>query len=451
MLVTDASFLPRLIVRELVHSWEGSYGIASDEEWQYDNALSGFAEGLADGVAYEIIHEYVRSYPNDFATLQVLDDRLFQYWSLSAAHYDAVKSSRWTGAGDFRTHTGGSDVRYSIAATTVQMMVRENPSFMKEFMPLYYRRVMDDPGWHPNRDDLVDMWEALVPELNGYPLGEHLDTLPVFNGRKLDQGIYVLDSIRTYGETGDQWFGLGYAIPDGRLWWGITEDQHADVPEWIRTTPSEDGYHYIDTQGSSFVVDVTDAYGRDHGSYSFRTAWDRELDGSPAGLGWTRAKDLDMENFPVGLYKATVTFFDFIDHDPGARESYYFFDLEYFDQERDEDYVIMIGVDGVPEGTAQITIAGDSHNTWFTNGSAVFRSREWPFDYAGQVLNHHNRPRIGIQDLLQDANRGRHRPRLLPAPVHHSRHRLRRHRGPVRVAAPLLSSRLRSPQHSLPP
>ena len=383
VLVTDASFLPRLIVHQLVHSWEGSYGIASDENWQYDDSLSGFAEGLADGMAYEIIHEYVRSYPNDASTLQVLDDRLFQYWSLSATHYDAVKSSRWTGAGDFWTHTGGIDVRYSIAATTVQMMVRENPSFMKEFMSLYYRKVTDDPGWRPNREDLVGLWETLVPELNGYPLGEYLDTLPVFNGRRLDEGIYVLDSIRPYGKTGDQWFGLGYAIPDGSLWWGISKDQLADVPEWVRTTPSQDGYHYIDTQGSSFIVDVTDAYGREHGSYSFKTAWDRELDGSPTGLGWTRARDLDMRNFPIGLYRVTVTFTDHIDHDAGAREDYYFFGLENFDQDRDEDYVIMIGVDGVPEGTAQITIDGDSHTTWFRNGSAIFRLRGWPFDMRG--------------------------------------------------------------------
>ena len=384
VLVTDASFLPRLIVHELVHAWKGSYGINSNESWQYDSSLSGFAEGLAEGMAYEIIQEYVRSYPNDSATLQVMKDRLFEYWSLRATHYDAVKGARWTGAGDFWTHDGGADVRYSIAAMTVQMMVRENPSFMKEFMSLYYRRIQDDPDWRPNRAELVGMWEALVPELNGYPLGEYLDALPVFNGRKLEEGIYILDSIRPYGEIGDQRFALAYAVPDGRLWWGIPEDQLADVPEWIRTSLGEDGYHYIDTQGSSFVVQVTDAYGSEYGSYSLKTAWDRELDGSPTGLGWIRARDLDMRNFPIGLYKGTVTFTDYVDHDAGARDSYYFFGLRGFEQDRGKDYVIMIGVDGVPEGTAQITIDGEVHTVGFGNGAAVFRSREWPFDMKGR-------------------------------------------------------------------
>ena len=383
VLVTDASFLPRLIVHELVHAWKGGYSINRDETWQYDSALSGFAEGLAEGMAYEIIHEYVRSYPNDSATLQVMDDRLYEYWSSKATHYDSIKSSRWTGAGDFRTHTGGSDVRYSIAATTVQMMVRENPSFMKEFMALYYLRIQDDPGWRPNRDDLVSMWVTLVPELNGYPLGEFLDTLPVFNGRELDEGAYVLEAARPYGESGDQQFALAYAIPDGRLWWGILEDELDSVPEWLPTSLSEDGRYYIDTQGAAFAVEVTDAYGQESASYNLKTIWDRVPDGSPAGLGWFYAEDLAMENFPIGLYKGTVTFRDYVEHDAGARDSYYFFGLKGFEQDRGRDYVIMIGVDGVPEGTAQITIDDESHTIGFRNGAAVFRSREWPFDMKG--------------------------------------------------------------------
>ena len=314
----------------------------------------------------------------------MLGDRLYEYWSSKATHYDSIKSSRWTGAGNFRTHTGGSDVRYSIAATTVQMLLRENSGFVKDFMSLYYRKVTDDSGWRPTRENLVGLWETLVPELNGYPLGEYLDTLPVFNGRKLDQGIYVLDSIRPYGESGDQRFALAYAIPDGSLWWGISEEALEDVPEWVRTSPAEDGYRYIDTQGASFVVEVTDAYGREYASYSLKTDWDRDLDGSPTGLGWASPRNLAMRRFPVGLYKETVTFPDYIEHDAGARDGYYFFGLKGFEQDREKDYVIMIGVDGVPEGTAQITIDGKAHTVGFRNGAAVFRSREWPFDMEGR-------------------------------------------------------------------
>ena len=383
-LITDSDFVPRLIVHELVHVWKGSYSITSDDNWEYDTALSGFEEGLAEGMAFEIIHEYVRSYPTHFASVQLLDHKPTQYWSGGTTYYDAINDVRWTGAGDFWTHNGGQRKRYSVAATTVQMMVRENPNFMKEFMSLYYKTIREDSGWRPNREDVIDLWEAIVPEVNGYPLGEYLATLPVFNGRKLDEGAYVLETIRPYGISGGQQFALSYAIPDGRLEWGISENGLKDIPEWINTSLGDDGYYYIDTQDSIFFVEVNDAYGKVYGTYDFRTEWERYPDGSPRGFGWLYADPLRMQNFPLGLYKETVTFTDYIEHDEGASADYHFFGLGDFRQDRINDYVIMIGVDGVPEGTAHIVIDGESHTAPISNGVAVCRSREWRFDMQGR-------------------------------------------------------------------
>ena len=50
-LLTDASFVPRLIVHEFVHAWNGNYAISSDENWDYGDALTGFEEGIAEGMA----------------------------------------------------------------------------------------------------------------------------------------------------------------------------------------------------------------------------------------------------------------------------------------------------------------------------------------------------------------------------------------------------------------
>ena len=382
-LLTDTSFIPRLIVHEMAHAWKGRYAIATDENWEYDFALSGFEEGTAEGMAFEIIHEYVRSYPNDTATLQLLEERPAQYWSRGTTFYDAIKNLRWTGAGDFWNPPSGAEHRYSISATTVQMMVRENPHFMSEFMSLYYQAIREDSNWRPNREDVVNMWETVVPELNGYPLSEHLDTLPVFNGRELDEGAYVLQAIRPYGEYGDQQFALAYAIPGGKLWNMTGEDIKA-VPDWISTRSGDNGLHYIDTQRSPFVVEITDAYGQEYATYDFKTEWDRYPDGSPAGFGWFYAEELEMDHFPVGLYKGTVTFTDYVEHDEGARDSYYFFGLQDFKQDRETEYVIMIGIDGVAEGTAEITIDGKAHTAPISNGVAVFRSSEWRFDIQGR-------------------------------------------------------------------
>ncbi|MYD51171.1 MAG: hypothetical protein F4W93_06755 [Dehalococcoidia bacterium] len=382
-LLTDTSFVPRLIVHEMAHAWKGRYTITPDKNWDYDTALSGFEEGIAEGMAFEIVHEYVCSYPSDPATLLLLEERPNQYWSVGTAFYDAIKNLRWTGAGDFWNPPSGAENRYSIAATTVQMMVRENPNFIKEFMSLYYQAIREDSDWRPNREDVVNLWETVVPELNGYPLSEYLDTLPVFNGRELDEGAYVLLAIRSYGEFGDQLFALAYAIPGGKLW-DMSDEDLKYVPEWIATSRGENGLHYIDTQRSPFVVEVTDAYGQEYATYDFKTEWDRYPDGSPAGFGWSYAEELEMDKFPIGLYKGAVTFTDYVEHDEGARDSYYFFGLEDFEQDRETEYVIMIGIDGMAEGTVEITIDGEAHTAPISNGVAVFRSTEWRFDMQGR-------------------------------------------------------------------
>ena len=195
MILSDGDFLPRLLVHELVHVWTGKYAITRDKDWNYNPALSGFEEGMAEALAFEIVQEYVRSYPGDIAATHILSNRPHQYWAVGTSNYDAIKNVRWTGAGEFRTHFDGPLNRYTISGATVQMMLTENPDAMKGFMARYYEAIRRDPEWRPNREDIIDMWESEVPQLNGYPLGDYLDTLPVFNGRKLDEGVYVLENI----------------------------------------------------------------------------------------------------------------------------------------------------------------------------------------------------------------------------------------------------------------
>ena len=384
-LVADARLVPKSLVHEFAHAWRGKYSIMGrNENWELFPYLTGFEEGMAEAMAIEIIQEYVRSYPDDPTTLEILSDRPSRYWANRTTQYDAVKNDRATGSGEFGTHYNGVRDRYDISAGTVLIMLRENPDAVKEFMSLYYEAIREDPDWRPNRNDIIDMWEAVTTELNGYPLRDYLDTLPVFNGRKLDEGVYVLQNIWTFGTSGSQRFAVAYAAPDGWLWWRVQEDKVGDVPEWLPTIRSDDGVVYVDTQNSRFTVEVADAYGQERATYNYATRLDRRSDGSPNGLGWRYAEELKMEKFPIGLYKETVTFEDYIEHDEGARESFYFFGLKGFEQDKENEYVIMIGVDGVPEGEAGIVIDGETHTATIENGAAVFRSREWPFDIQGR-------------------------------------------------------------------
>ena len=102
-----------------------------------------------------------------------------------------------------------------------------------------------------------------------------------------------------------------------------------------------------------------------------------------------------------------MTFTDYIEHDEGAKQDYYFFGLEGFEQDGEKEYVIMIGVDGVPEGKAEIVVEGRTHTAPIENGVATFTSREWPFDMQGKfpitITNSESLSRSYYRTLIEAA------------------------------------------------
>lgn len=389
-MLTDESFIPRLIIHEIVHAWKGRYLYTSDSSWRYDEALSGFEEASAEGMAFEIVHEYVRSYPNDPATIQLLQYRPYQYWSSRTTYNDLIKHIRLTGAGDFWTPGSGygARLRYSIAATTYQEFVKAHPNFYKDTQKIYYDRINTDSTWRPNREDLIDIWKTVLPTVNGIPLPKYVDAMPVFNGHKLATGPYVLNQSRPYGEFGDKQFAIAYANIYGKLWWGIKNDDNSalsQIPSWIDRFLSNDGYYYIDTQNQPFSIDIQDAAGNHYYDANFITNYDRRQDGGPTGFGWKRATEVDHANFPVGLYKETVSFDNYILHDINAKETFYFFGYQNFTQSKATDYVIMVGIEGDQMLSATIEVNGIQYTESINNGVALFRSNSWPFDLEGSL------------------------------------------------------------------
>lgn len=383
-IVTDASFIPRLIAHEIIHAWSGSYTITTDENWNYDSALSGFEEGLAEGVAFELIHEYVRSYPGDEASLKLLGWKPYQYWSHATINYDALKFSRYTGAGNFWTDIATAESRYSIAATTVQLLLEQNPYFFRDFRSLFHQKLASDNSWRSNRSDIIDMWATVVPTINGIDLVRYLDALPVFQGYNLDPGLYVLTAIRPYGTIGDQQYAIAYGDGSDTFMFGINDTELALMPDWLKADLGDDGYYYIDIQDQRVTVNLYHSQ-QFLDTFDFRTSDDRKSDGTAAGFGWIMNNDLDMEKFPIGLYREEIEFTDLLVYDSGAKDTAYFFGIDELDQSK-EDYVLLVGIDGI--NTGSVTIEGIGNQLYISslqNGAAVITSSEWPENLQGEI------------------------------------------------------------------
>jgi len=380
--LSTMEFIPRLIAHEFVHAWKGQFTFASDENWVYDPTLTGFEEATAEGMAFELMHEYVRSYPDHPASIQLLDWRPYQYWSSKTTHDDSVKHLRSI-IGGFWDPPSLVYHKYSVAASTWQIMTKENPNAYKEVMERYYNRINSDSEWRSNREDLLELWAEVVPRINGVDTKQYLNAIPVFQEARYDEGIYVFSVIRPYGSIGDQQFASTYANRDGNAWWGILEsafDEYA-IPAWVPWILVQP-YFYIHTQNQPFTVDV---YNGSQELVAHRDETSETLPEGDLGYGWKMVDELDMADYPVGLYKETVAFQNFLPHDPGAGEDFYFFGLQGLDQDPATEYVVLIGVDGVSTGSVRITLEGTEYQEPIINGAAVFRSNTWPFDLEGKV------------------------------------------------------------------
>jgi hypothetical protein len=96
-------------------------------------------------------------------------------------------------------------------------------------------------------------------------------------------------------------------------------------------------------------------------------------------------------------------------HAGGAlREDHYFLGLHGLNQDRDAEYVILVGIDGVSAGTVQLTLQGTNYHAPLVNGTAWFRSPPWPFDLSGNctitVADPQQRAHIYQRTLLECAS-----------------------------------------------
>ena len=384
--LTDGDFIPRLMVHEFIHAWKGQFTITSDANWNYDPMLSGFEEGSAEGMAFEIIHEYVRSYPTDFATQKLFSYRPFQYQARYTNHLDTIRHQRNTGAGDFWTHNGSESYKYPIASVTVQTITKEYPNFYKDMMQKIYDAINNDDTWRLSRQKIVDIWKSVAPTVQGIALDKYLNSMPVFNGKKLDEGMYVLNSIRHYGTAGSQQFVTTYALNDGDTYWGIlkSEVNSYNLPSWIKYDDGDDAYVYIDTQDQPFTVEIFKPNNNESSNeYYFSTDYERRSDGTANGFGWDTQSDLAMQNFPLGLYRETVTFDNYIAYDDGASEEFYFFGYDGITQFSKDDFVIMVGIDAPISGTVTINIQQNDYTQTITNSAAIFNLTPLALDTEG--------------------------------------------------------------------
>lgn len=385
-MITDGSFIPRLLAHELVHVWKGQYLMSSNAVWDYQPDLSGFEEALAEGMAFEIMHDYVQAYPHDYATKDLLSSLPYQYWSIHSGIYDAIRNDPITGAGMFWVGDHLENYRYSIGATTMQIMEAHNPGVSKKMLAGYFERINSDPYWRPSRERLISLFAEYCPKINGINTEDYLKNTPLFQGKKLESEFYILNSMTMYGTYAYQRIAATFVNMDGQAYWGIKKGSliMSWIPSWVPWDAGGDSYNYINMQGQPFTVEVTNCdtlYSKASG----KTTVEKRPDGTANSLGWVDLPGQQLNEYPLGLYKQVVTFTNFTEHTDKAKKEYYFFGYKGFTQDWNREYSLFVGIDGIVQGTVSTVVNNRNVSLPITNGAAVFTFSDLPFNYEGVI------------------------------------------------------------------
>jgi hypothetical protein len=388
-IVMNDGWLPRLFIHELIHVWKGKYAFSyTGESWSYEEKLNGFEE-IAEGLTYEILHQFVEAYPNDDTSLEILQNGPWWNWSSHASNYDTVKHQPHTGAGAFWTGEAlFSNDRYSISAMLIQIIHTYDPDFFKNTIQAYYRLIESDPEYKPTREGLLDLWSSQIQKINGIESRTYLNALPVLKGEQLTQRYFpVIYQSESYSNGTSKTIFGSYAL-EGYLWWfsGNTPSEIGayNIPSWVRYNENEDGYLYVDSNNQPFSVKVQNIFGETINEYSgvLDAGYQDEQDTIPNNLFTERISQLDSENLPTGLYTETLEFTEIANYTEHAKQSFYAFGYEGFEQHADE-YSLFFGFDSKFPSQVEITFGEHFFDLPIVNGCAVLKTSAFPLNSRG--------------------------------------------------------------------
>ena len=387
-ILLDGSWIPRLLVHEMIHMWKGQYAFSySAENWTYSDDLNGFEE-IAEGLSYEILHDFVEAFPYDENSRLILEGGPWWNWSSGAANFDVIKHQKYTGAGTFWSGEAlFENDRYSVAAMVIQTILRHDPDFMKNTLRKFYDLIENDSSFRPTRSNILDLWASQIPEINGIDSRSYLEAIPIFRGQKLAQQYYPViyqNETNSYSTTKTV-FG-SYAV-DGYMWWNWVTPQNIsdfNIPGWVSYNLDSDGYYYIDSNNQPYQIITRNVFGEIHSHFEgvLDTGYQNDEQTIPNNLFNERIEDLDSSNLPQGLYLETLTFTDLAKYTHNATETFYSFGYQNFNQSENE-YSFFIGVDSQFGEEITLSHNGKTFSAPLVDGCAIISTSEIPHNTEG--------------------------------------------------------------------
>ena len=376
---------PKMFIHELLHAWKGKYtftnkGGSSDTSWRHTKDTAGFEEGSADGLTIEIIHEFIDCYPNHqmskFCTSSVQSLRTGTTSTFDFSHGDQFMSG-----GNLWHDPSSIHHRYAVAGDTFRILTAHDEFFMRKALDNYYAKIDADIKYRPSAENLIEVFAEVLPEVNGVDTKKFLENLPWMSGKNIPNQLHIANMENHQGWGGGQpSIYPAFANKNGKTYQYYAKRSSLEnhgLPTWLKYYEDSNGYMWPDHMNQPFEVKINTIFGELVDTINETTSNNYDSNGKPRDLGRVRPATLARSNWPVGLYKQTITFTEYAKHTEHASTDSYFFGYENFSQDKAE-FVIILGVD-CEVAEKVVFRLNDYHQTSeIVNGCAVFRTNKIP-------------------------------------------------------------------------
>ncbi|NER12035.1 T9SS type B sorting domain-containing protein [Leptobacterium flavescens] len=275
---------PRLMIHELVHAYRDNVTLSSNDEWHYDTTLSGFEEGMAEAVGVIVMDIFIERYPNFFN-----GDEFKVHWSHARGmpfdwDYDFQNHEQLTTTDFFSSDigTGAHWERYGTSQAAMQKMYVEDPEIFKKFNAEYYRRMNQDHNLIPSRDLILQIFNAILPEVERTPITEWINDQRIFDCRVVPGNkvhmltFHSVDPPRIHTLDNRIHIVQTQNLPDGNEW------------SWDEIDPVNDDNSkrwYIQTNNINGQLQIFNYNNSLHQSVNIRNNKSSLRDGGPEYLG----------------------------------------------------------------------------------------------------------------------------------------------------------------------
>ena len=139
--------------------------------------------------------------------------------------FDVQKHQKHLQGGDLWSDQEQGVINMESTAMTIQNFMRYDEDFYSKMRKRQSEILLQDESKIFTRNEIIDLWESVLPNVNGVNTRKYLENIPMFDGIPLQQKFYpvLTQDFRSDGYGQYPYAKAWYPVNGYVFWWGFCD------------------------------------------------------------------------------------------------------------------------------------------------------------------------------------------------------------------------------------